>query len=588
MPTSTPAVRLIHFNDVYHVAPQFPDSDIPGGAARFVSLVNEYRNNERYDDAPELVTIFSGDAFNPSLESSVTRGQHMIEILNNDHIGVDVACYGNHDFDFGVEQLISLKRQCDFPWMIANVLLDDVPIAEGVECYVKEVAGIRIGFVGLVEKEWLDTINSLPKGLVYKPYQNVAMEIAPMLRNGLGCDVVIAVTHMREPNDLELARSTAPGTFDLILGGHDHFYSHKIENGVHVLCSGCDFRQLSYIEGFKDSQTNKWTWDIKRRNLTADIAEDSQTQALVESISGDMNRQLDLIIGHTKVELDARFETVRSRESNMGNFVADILKVWYDADVSLVAGGTLRSDIIYRPGPIRMKDIVLTLPFEDPCVVLMISGQELLDALENGVSKLPALEGRFLQVAGCTYTYCVDKSPRIQSVTVGGHPIDLQKMYSCATRGYMLHGRDGFSSLVVPPERQIVNDEEGLLLVQMLRMWFLSMKLFGKWREHAHDMRLSNSWKSKLKYFGDKMHLHRNELSVAERDEMLKAKDMLIEQKVLQVWQNGILSHNPSYEIDQGGISPKLDGRIKQVDVHGKEIAAQAIDMALSDCIFKE
>ncbi|KAK9384158.1 hypothetical protein V1515DRAFT_583212 [Lipomyces mesembrius] len=83
---SKPNVRLIHY-----ISPQFPDAHIPGGAERFVTLVNEYRNAEQYDEAPELITAFSGDAFNPSLESSVTKGKHMIDIMNSDHIGVDVA-----------------------------------------------------------------------------------------------------------------------------------------------------------------------------------------------------------------------------------------------------------------------------------------------------------------------------------------------------------------------------------------------------------------------------------------------------------------------------------------------------------------
>ncbi len=64
--------------------------------------------------------VFSGDAFNPSLLSTVTLGAQMPPILNE--IGVHVACMGNHDFDFGVAQLIKLVKQCEFPWLMANVL----------------------------------------------------------------------------------------------------------------------------------------------------------------------------------------------------------------------------------------------------------------------------------------------------------------------------------------------------------------------------------------------------------------------------------------------------------------------------------
>jgi 5'-nucleotidase len=67
-----PDVRILHYNDVYHVDPS--SSEPVGGVARFQTLVNYYRDDTRFAGQPELVTVFSGDAFNPSLESSVTKG----------------------------------------------------------------------------------------------------------------------------------------------------------------------------------------------------------------------------------------------------------------------------------------------------------------------------------------------------------------------------------------------------------------------------------------------------------------------------------------------------------------------------------
>lgn len=63
-----------------------------GGIARFQAVANYYRNNPAYAGQPKLITLFSGDAFSPSLESSVTKGGHMVSILNN--IGTDAACVG--------------------------------------------------------------------------------------------------------------------------------------------------------------------------------------------------------------------------------------------------------------------------------------------------------------------------------------------------------------------------------------------------------------------------------------------------------------------------------------------------------------
>ena len=89
-PTTPPDLRLLHYNDVYHV--DASSAEPVGGIARFQTLVNHYRNDKSYEGQPELLTFFSGDAFNPSLESSVTKGAHMVPILNN--VGTDVACVG--------------------------------------------------------------------------------------------------------------------------------------------------------------------------------------------------------------------------------------------------------------------------------------------------------------------------------------------------------------------------------------------------------------------------------------------------------------------------------------------------------------
>ncbi|KAL1952794.1 hypothetical protein VTO42DRAFT_4255 [Malbranchea cinnamomea] len=86
----TPDLRLLHFNDVYHV--ETGSAEPVGGAARFQSLVEYYRSDPRFEDQPCLLTFFSGDAFNPSLESTITKGRHMVPFLNM--AGTDVACVG--------------------------------------------------------------------------------------------------------------------------------------------------------------------------------------------------------------------------------------------------------------------------------------------------------------------------------------------------------------------------------------------------------------------------------------------------------------------------------------------------------------
>lgn len=304
-----------------------------------------------------------------------------------------------------------------------------------------------------------------------------------------GAEIVIALTHMREPNDLKLARNTPSGLIDLILGGHDHFYAHHFINQVHVLRSGTDFKQLSYIEARrKENNQAGWDFDIIRRDIIRAVPEDKDTVELVKSLTTTLKQKLEKPIGYTVVPLDGRFTTVRTKESNLGNFVCDLMRQYYGADCAIMAAGTIRGDQIYPPGVIQLKDIMNCFPFEDPVVVLRTSGKNILSALENAVSLVPALEGRYPQISNIQFKYDPGLAPgsRILWAKINKEPLDPTKKYNLATRGYMGRGKDGYDSLLVKSEggeaEEIVSEENGVLISMILRQFFMSLKVLGRWR----------------------------------------------------------------------------------------------------------
>ncbi|KAL6243254.1 hypothetical protein RBB50_009806 [Rhinocladiella similis] len=495
-----PDLRILHYNDVYHL--DSSSAEPVGGVARFQTLCNYYRNDGRFEGQPKLVTLFSGDAFNPSLESSVTKGSHMVPVLNM--IGTDAACVGNHDLDFGVKQFRSLASRCTFPWLLANVLDpqlgEDVPLGNAKKTVILTASnGIKIGLIGLVEREWLDTINSLPPNLIYKSVSATAEELVPGLREQ-GCEIIIALTHQREPNDNKLAEKTPDGLIDLVLGGHDHYYSHTLINSTHVLRSGTDFKQLSYIEARRRSGgKRKWDFHIVRRDIVSEVPEDPEMLKITAKLTESLKGKLEKPLGYTVAPLDARFTTVRLKESNLGNFVCDLMRLHYNGDCCLMAAGTIRGDQVYPPGMLKLKDILNCFPFEDPCIVIRVTGAALLAALENSVCAYPALEGRFPQVSNISFEFDPSLPPqhRIKWSKVGGEPIDLAKKYVLVTRGYMGRGKDGFDSLLVQSEggqaEEIVSEENGILISMLLRQYFMSLKTLGKWKHWGKS--LNRHWK---------------------------------------------------------------------------------------------
>ncbi|OAL26806.1 hypothetical protein AYO20_09948 [Fonsecaea nubica] len=603
--TSTPPdLRLLHFNDVYHLD-AFSREPV-GGVTRFQTVCNYYRNDERFSGQPDLIPLFSGDAFNPSLESSVTKGSLCSALL----ISV------NHDLDFGVKQFRSLARQCTFPWLLANVLDPqhgpDVPLGKALKTVMLTASnGVKIGVIGLVEREWLDTINSLPPNLVYKSASATAIELVPKLREQ-GAEIIIALTHQREPNDNKLAEKIPEGLIDIVLGGHDHYYKHSLINGTHVLRSGSDFKQLSYIEARRRPAGGKgWDFHIVRRDVVSDIAEDEKMTRVVDQLTASLKDKLEKPLGYTAAPLDARFTTVRLRESNIGNFVCDLMRAHYNGDCCLMAAGTIRGDQIYPPGVLKLKDIMNCFPFEDPTIVIRVTGAALLAALENSVGAYPALEGRFPQVSNITFEFDPSLPPlhRIKWTRVGGQPLDLERKYVLVTRGYMGRGKDGYDSLLVKSEggeaEEIVSEENGILISMMLRQYFMSLKIIGKWKhwgkslsrhwdaihENLHDTHpvvepnLDDVSDNQLKAIDSKtgtttpLDDSEDESShrVQVHSDMLSERESLVARRVTRKWRRlagvrceaGCVDpmNEGEFQVDwTKAIAPRLEGRIRMVE----------------------
>lgn len=130
--------------------------------------------------------------------------------------------------------------------------------------------------------------------------------------------------------------------------------------------------------------------------------------------------------------------------------------------------------------------------------MIRVTGAALLKALENSVSAYPALEGRFPQVSNITMEFDPSLPPhrRIKWANVGDSPIDLERKYVLVTRGYMGRGKDGFNSLLVESEggaaEELVSEENGILISMMLRQYFMSLKIIGKWKHWGKS--LSRHW----------------------------------------------------------------------------------------------
>ncbi|EFJ51913.1 hypothetical protein VOLCADRAFT_103101 [Volvox carteri f. nagariensis] len=471
--------------------------DVATWISAIASLVKEYRSK----GANPLV-CFSGDAYNPSLMSTITMGKQMVAVLNE--IGVDVSCLGNHDFDYGLENLMKLNSRCNFPWLMANVMEagTDAPYGGADKVWLRDWNGIKVGIVGLVEEEWLETLGAVNvEEMEYRDFFKVGRQLASELK-AQGAELLIAVTHMREVNDRRLAAELPE--FHIVLGGHDHHYvSAFIEPHNNLLVkSGTDFRDLSVVEVEFDEGSKDPRLSVERIPIDSSIPEDPAMKAIVDENLKVMGERMAEEVGETLEPLDGRFQTVRSRESNLGNFVTDVWRKEAKADMVITNSGSLRSDMIHPEGKLAIKDFVAVLPYIAPTVVLECTGAQVVAALENGVSQWPSLEGRFPQVSGLKFKFDPSKPPgqrivpgSVFATEVGSEPEPIRDdhNYRVAVGKYLASGRDGFD--VFASCKVLVDDEAGVVVPTTIRNHFLKLQVLNKMsRSHLALKPLASKW----------------------------------------------------------------------------------------------
>ncbi|KAJ3515958.1 hypothetical protein NLJ89_g1419 [Agrocybe chaxingu] len=475
------SLPILHFNDVYRVTPQKVSSKFKEtiDVTKFAALVDDRRNQwslRANDGKRDGLLLFSGDVFSPSVESSVTRGSHMVPVLNSLNIDVSVTglslfalrtliasvlmfISGNHDFDFGYPHLSSLIKDINF----------DIDLA-------KELFALS------------------PSGQSTTP---------------------IASEH----------------GVDLILGGHDHLYfvgrgvtswdgfdvNEKVlgaesdAGDVLVIKSGSDFRDLSEInleliatpEGSARRRViSKITG--KRHTVKPGMRSSEPLAELLKDLLSSVSSALKAAVCKTEAMIDVRSYFIRVQESPVANWFADIARYAYDdtlcmrgcggSDGVLLCAGTFRGDSTYGPGPITIGDILEILPFEDPIVVLEVDGATLWDALESSLRTWPAQEGRFPAVSGFRVSWDSRKEPgnRLLGIWVlrpnNGQPDKVEeeevkretdgRKYRLVTREYMAQGHDGF--LALTRGKWLIDHECGSMLSTIVRRYFLGSQFVNK------------------------------------------------------------------------------------------------------------
>ena len=433
------SLTLIHVNDW----DRMEGRGRAGGAARIAAAVAEERARAEAAGGQAIVT-FGGDMISPSLMSGIDKGAHMIALA--DAVGFDVGVVGNHEFDFGAEILRKRLSESRMTWLAGNVRYKgQAGFPEASATTILEKGGYRIGFLGLVTTDTPEI--SVPgKDVSFAPFVETGATLADELKKA-GADLVIALTHEELSRDLELLAKAK--NIDILLGGHDHLLLARFDGRQAVMKAGSQGNHVAVLDLTIDRRGNRaaWTPSLRLRS-TAGLAGDKAVAARVAGYVERLDRDLGAVIGESRAALVTTRVAVRSGETAFGNLLADAMRAATGSDIALVNGGGIRGDTIYPAGTKLTRKLVLTeLPFGNRTVKLRLTGAQVREALENGVSQVERVSGRFPQVSGFAFAYDPRKpaGSRVVRVAVDGSELDPGKTYTLATVDFLARGGDGYA-----------------------------------------------------------------------------------------------------------------------------------------------
>ncbi len=425
-----------------------------GGSARLVTALADARARSN-----NSILVDGGDQFQGSLYYTYYKGKVAAEMMNK--LGYDGMTVGNHEFDDGPEVLRGFMDSVQFPVLMSNADVSGEPALADVlkKSTVIERGGEKIGLIGLTPEDTPD-LASPGKNITFtNPVDAVQGEVDRLTAEGV--NKIIVLSHSGYAVDQRVAAGTTG--VDVIVGGHSNTYlsntSEKaagpyptMVNDVAIVQAYAYGKFLGELNVTFDDAGNVVEAVGEPLIMDGTVAEDESTVARIAELAKPLDEIRNKVVAESAEAVDGDRNNCRVQECQMGNLVADaMLDRVKDQGVSIAIAnsGGIRASL--EPGEVTMGEVLTVLPFQNTLSTFEITGEQVIAALENGVSQVEEIKGRFPQVAGLKFTWDPTIAPnegRIQDVMVGEGdsfaPIDPAKTYVVVTNNYVRNGGDGY------------------------------------------------------------------------------------------------------------------------------------------------
>lgn len=492
--TNNDTVTVLHTNDVHG---RMVEDDRNGviGDALLSGIVNDYRSKGT------TLVFDSGDSFQGLPISNSSKGEDMATVMNA--VGYDAMTVGNHEFDFGLDQLRRLSIQINFPIITSNVYVNGVRLFQPSTIVDKTpgVDGDEVVVIGVTTPE--TATKTHPRNIVGVTFKDPISEVEAVIdqvesnarAEGKDYKTYIVLAHLgidtttpvewRGSTLAEALSNYAPlkGKRVLVLDGHSHtLHTATYGDNVTYNQTGSYLNNVGRVVYNSDRILSHGviTHDEGKKNYQVNPKIKAMLDDIQAKYKADSSK---VVIENSPVKLSGDRMDVRVRETNLGNVVADALLDYgqsgfsHKSNLAVTNGGGLR-ETIAKDKPVTKGDIIAVLPFGNSVAQIQVTGQNIYDMFvkslgsilqvdESGKNVLdengqPLLEpsGGFLQEAGARVYYdtTLPTEKRILSIdildpeTKAYKPLDKTETYYLVTNDFLAAGGDGYTMLGGPRE----------------------------------------------------------------------------------------------------------------------------------------
>jgi len=442
-----------------------------------------------------VITVDVGDHVQGGSIGAISGGEAIIKLVNK--IGFNVSILGNHEFDYGIEQLLKLRQNISSNYICSNFCYNKNKTRVFDPYKVITIGDKKIGFIGVLTpltltKTYLSSVkDNETKEQLYDflscnnstdLYDTVQKDINE-LRNNEKVNYVILLTHI----GMEVEDYTSEDLLshlenvDAVLDGHTHKVYNvttkdKKQNNITIAQTGTKLQSIGKLIIKKDGsfgeeiikkvpEPSDKKGAIKIIRGQNETWVDNETYQMINSIWNEYSDDLNAYIGKSDFDLivepsNAYYQICRNEECSIGNLIADAVKETGQGEVAIINGGGARNNL--PKGNITSSIIYDILPWFSYVVSKQMPGQVIWDALEFGVSKIPNAFGGYPQISGITFdldpsinsTVKTDKDGhfinvtgerRVTNVKINGKDLNLTKNYNVSLLEFIANGGDGYS-----------------------------------------------------------------------------------------------------------------------------------------------